>query len=164
MKPKNLNSLVIALGSNLNNPYKNLIKARELLAHQFDEIKASSIYRSEPVDYLEQPEFLNQVIEYELPELTASDALQVLQKIESQFKRVKIVDKGPRVIDLDIIFYGELNLNDTELSIPHPRWAQRSFVVLPLRELPCFKTLEKCFNISKTFDHQSIVYQPKQEE
>jgi 2-amino-4-hydroxy-6-hydroxymethyldihydropteridine diphosphokinase len=69
--------------------------------------------------------------------------------------RVRETFKGPRTIDLDIIFWGLETHHTNLVQIPHPRWVERSFVIRPLQELPFFKTIEKCFTIPKSFHVES---------
>lgn len=127
--------LIIALGSNIEPKREYLQIAIDHLKDHFQLIKLSSIYQSEPVDYLEQDQFLNMVASFQLPDLEPKAVLELLQKIEREMKRVKFIDKGPRNIDLDIIFFGDQQYQDDQLSIPHPRWMLRDFVIYPLLEL-----------------------------
>ena len=146
-------SLIIATGSNLGDKKNHLDRAKELLSHNFKFIAMSKIYQSEAVDYLDQPEFYNQLLEFELPLLSPSQALEIILELEKSMGRVRGISKGPRVIDIDIIFWGTDIVNQKNLSIPHPSWSERSFVALPLQELPYFETLKKSFIIPKTFNN-----------
>jgi 2-amino-4-hydroxy-6-hydroxymethyldihydropteridine diphosphokinase len=144
-------SLIIATGSNLDSPLENLSLARSKLSEKFDLIAESRIYRSAAVDYVNQPDFFNQVLEFRLPRKSAQEVMTLLLELEKNMGRQRDVPRGPRIIDLDIIFWGLTSHNSDTLIIPHPRWAQRSFVIRPLRELPFFQTIEKCFTIPESF-------------
>jgi 2-amino-4-hydroxy-6-hydroxymethyldihydropteridine diphosphokinase len=144
-------SLIIATGSNLGQSEQNLQKAQRELEKCFTLIAASRIYKSKAVDYENQPDFFNQVLEFELPALKPLEVLEILLQIEISMGRTRDVWRGPRTIDLDILFWGLEKISSPTLEIPHPRWAERSFVVWPLRELPFFQTIEKCFTIPESF-------------
>ena len=77
-------------------------------------------------------------------------------EIEKKFGRTREILRGPRLIDIDIIFWGLEKIQTQQVVIPHPRWMDRSFVVRPLQELPFFKTLEKCFTIPKSFEVEAF--------
>lgn len=96
--------------------------------------RTSSIYETEPRDVPQQPWFLNQVIEVET-DLFPKQLLSRIQKIEREMGRKRIVSKGPRVIDIDILLFGDSVLATPELEIPHPRMIERRFVLEPLAEL-----------------------------
>lgn len=96
--------------------------------------KISSFYETEPVDYAEQPWFLNCVVEAET-NLAPLDLLRVLRGIEAQLGSKKEFAKGPRLLDMDILLYGDNAIDLPELQIPHPRMLQRNFVLAPLAEI-----------------------------
>jgi 2-amino-4-hydroxy-6-hydroxymethyldihydropteridine diphosphokinase len=96
--------------------------------------RESSVYETEPVDYLEQAWFLNCVVEAET-HLEPLALLRVLRAIEAQMGSKKEIPKGPRLIDLDILLYGAETVATPELQIPHPRMHLRRFVLVPLAEL-----------------------------
>jgi 2-amino-4-hydroxy-6-hydroxymethyldihydropteridine diphosphokinase len=144
-------SLIIASGSNLGQSQQNLQNAQRELEKYFKLIAVSRIYTSKAVDYENQPDFFNQVLEFELPALKPLEVLEILLQIEKDMGRTRDVWRGPRTVDLDIIFWGMEKISSLNLEIPHPRWLERSFVVHPLRELPFFQTIEKCFTIPLSF-------------
>jgi 2-amino-4-hydroxy-6-hydroxymethyldihydropteridine diphosphokinase len=126
----------IGLGSNLGDRETSLEAARRMLSdHSNVELnKASSLYETEPVGYADQGWFLNQVVEV----VTCLDPyalLRVLQGIERELGRQRLIHWGPRVIDLDVLLYGDAVLNSPELIVPHPRLYERSFVLSPLAEI-----------------------------
>ena len=132
-----METVFIALGSNLGNRGENLRKAIEALAPHVAVRKQSSIYESVPQGVGPQPLSLNMVIAGEttlLPLLL----LGQLKKIEANLGREENTHNLPRPIDLDIIFYGEKIMEKPELTIPHPRMHERAFVLAPLSELALF--------------------------
>ncbi|MCX6571561.1 MAG: 2-amino-4-hydroxy-6-hydroxymethyldihydropteridine diphosphokinase [Candidatus Aminicenantes bacterium] len=125
----------LSLGSNLGNRPRNLARARRLLRENGAEIlRASSVYETEPVDNLDQPWFLNQVLEVR-SSLDPHALLGLAKSVESAMKRVPTAAKGPRTIDIDILFAGDTVLDTPNLVIPHPRLAQRNFVLVPFCEI-----------------------------
>jgi 2-amino-4-hydroxy-6-hydroxymethyldihydropteridine diphosphokinase len=130
-----LKVVYIALGSNIGDRAENLRQAREQIAvPDLRVLRASSIYETAPRDVKDQPWFLNQVIECET-DLFPRQLLARLQKIEKSMGRKRRIAKGPREIDLDILFFGDAVVKAPELEIPHPRIAERRFVLEPLAEL-----------------------------
>jgi 2-amino-4-hydroxy-6-hydroxymethyldihydropteridine diphosphokinase len=125
----------LSLGSNLGNLRRNLERARRLLERGGVEIlKASSVYRTEPVDLADQPWFFNQVVEIRTG-LGPRELLELAKSIEVKMKRALSVPKGPRKIDIDILLAGKTVLETPGLTIPHPRLALRNFVLVPLMEI-----------------------------
>ena len=149
-------SLILALGSNLGNRKKNIEDALGHLKENFEFIALSKIYESGPVDYLKQPAFLNCVAEFKLPKQNPQEILKLIQSIEQQMGRVKVIPKGPRLIDIDIIFWATEIINYPELIVPHPEWQNRDFVYGPLSELPYIKTIEKKFKIPENRIHSKV--------
>ena len=128
-------TVYLSLGSNIGNRAKNLHAAIAALAGAGVRVtKVSSFYETEPVDLREQPWFLNCVVEGET-EVRATQLLKKLREIESRMGSRKLVAKGPRVIDLDILLYGQEMMDTPELQVPHPRMHLRRFVLVPLAEL-----------------------------
>jgi 2-amino-4-hydroxy-6-hydroxymethyldihydropteridine diphosphokinase len=148
-------SLFIATGTNLGDRKQNLIRAKTLLTAYLKLIAASKIYESPAVDYLNQPDFYNQVLEFEIPKENPLEIMCLLLKIELEMGRNREIPKGPRLIDLDILFWDTLKIEEPDLILPHPRLFERSFVVLPLSELPGFKNLQKNFSFSFSFDNMA---------
>lgn len=145
-------SLIIATGSNIGDSVLLLNQARDRLRDMFGIIAESRIYVSKAIEYENQPDFFNQVLECKVPALSPQEVLRKLLQTEKEFGRNRDIPKGPRTLDLDIIFWNLEIINQDALIVPHPRWMQRSFVVKPIQELPFFQTIEKCFTIPKTFD------------
>ena len=138
-------SLFIATGTNLGDRLLNLNQAKDLLTKKYQLLAESRIYQSAAVDYTNQPDFYNQVLEFSTPLITPHECMRELLEIESLMGRSRIVPKGPRLIDLDILFWDLKKINDDQLQLPHPRLFDRSFVVLPLKELPGFQELTDHF-------------------
>lgn len=130
-----MKTVYLALGSNLGDRRAHLDRARELLqTADFVITRISSIYETEPREVRDQPWFLNQVIEAETG-LFPRQLLRHTQQIERRTGRARTIPKGPRVIDIDILLYGEAIVNAADLRIPHPRIGERRFVLEPLAEL-----------------------------
>ena len=129
------NLIYLSLGSNLGDRASNLERAIAALPGAGVRVlRQSSLYETEPVDFLAQPWFLNCVVEAETS-LLPLQLLHALQDIERALGSLKLVTRGPRVIDLDILIYGASVLRTEEIEIPHPRMDRRRFVLVPLAEL-----------------------------
>jgi len=97
-------------------------------------VERSGLYRTDPVEVLDQQEFINQVVACRTDQ-TAPDLLQTCLRIEREMGRVRTRDKGPRIIDLDLLLYGNLTTTGQGLIVPHPRLHLRRFVLVPLAEI-----------------------------
>jgi 2-amino-4-hydroxy-6-hydroxymethyldihydropteridine diphosphokinase len=125
----------LGLGSNLDDPVRRLARARDLIGRQAGKILgASSLYLTEPVGIRRQPWFLNQAIEIESA-LSPLELLGALKRIERTMKRNPGPRYGPRRIDIDILLAGPAVLRTKLLTVPHPRLAERNFVLVPLAEI-----------------------------
>jgi 2-amino-4-hydroxy-6-hydroxymethyldihydropteridine diphosphokinase len=125
----------LSLGSNLGDRAKNLREAIAAVRKAgIDVTRISSGYETEPVDYLDQPWFVNMAAEAET-ELAPGALLQALRGIEAQMGSKKLIAKGPRLIDTDILLYGNEVIDTPELQIPHSRMHLRRFVLEPLAEI-----------------------------
>ena len=125
----------LCLGTNLGDRRRNLERARRRLeAAGLEVLRASSVYRTEPVDWPGQPWFLNQVLKVETS-LGPQEVLELAKSIEAEMKRVTTFEKGPRTIDIDILLAGDAVIDTPVLTIPHPRLAKRNFVLIPLVEI-----------------------------
>lgn len=124
----------LGLGSNLGDRQQNLAQALQLI-HSFTVIqRLSSIYETKPVGYLDQPDFLNLVCQATTA-LSPTTLLQSVKQIEKKLGRQASFRNAPRVIDVDILIYEDLVLESLNLTIPHPRLAERAFVLVPLAEI-----------------------------
>lgn len=126
--------IYLALGTNLGDREANLQAAREALSSRVRLIRASSIYATPPWGYIDQPEFLNQVVEVDTV-LKPLPLLHFLKDIEVKLGREATFRNGPRLIDLDILFYGQAVIDGRILTVPHPRLQDRAFVLVPLDEI-----------------------------
>jgi 2-amino-4-hydroxy-6-hydroxymethyldihydropteridine diphosphokinase len=137
-----MTSAYVGLGSNVGDREANLRQAVEWLrkADGVDIIRVSSIYETAPVGYLEQPDFLNAVVEIKTT-LSPPELLAVTKSIEREQQRVRQVRWGPRTIDLDILLYGDAEVEEDNLRLPHPEVGNRAFVLVPLAEIAPSKRL-----------------------
>lgn len=126
----------IALGANLNQPRRQVLAAFAELAAMpgVRMVRRSSLYRTAPVGYLDQPDFINAVCEIETT-MKPQELLAALLSIERCHGRVRQFPNSPRTLDLDILLYDDLSLQEHGLILPHPRMHQRAFVLEPLREI-----------------------------
>jgi 2-amino-4-hydroxy-6-hydroxymethyldihydropteridine diphosphokinase len=131
-----LSTAFIALGANLDHPGRQIEAGiRELAAlPQTRVVCRSSLYRSAPVGYCDQPDFINAVVQIETG-LKPRELLEALLAIEQRHGRVRDFPNAPRTLDLDIVLYGSLVLHEHGLTIPHPRMHERAFVIVPLAEI-----------------------------
>ena len=126
--------IFLGLGTNLGSREENLSAAREQLAAKTRLLRGSSVYETEPWGYREQPAFLNQVLQLET-DLSPQRLLRFVKRVERALGRTKTFRYGPRLIDIDILFYDQSVINTRQLQIPHPRLAERAFVLVPLAEI-----------------------------
>ena len=128
------------MGANLASPAgapeATLAAAAERLGALGRVIQRSSLYSTEPVGWEDQPRFVNAVIAMET-ELSARELLDALLQVEREFGRQRLagVANGPRTLDLDLLLLGDWVLQEPHLEIPHPRLAERAFVLVPLHEI-----------------------------
>lgn len=126
--------IYIALGSNQDDREALLAAARRALPPEVRPEHASAIYETEPWGYTDQPPFLNQVVQANT-RLAPLGVLDHLKGIEQALGRAQTFRHGPRRIDLDLLFYDDLVMDEPDLTIPHPRIEERAFVLVPLAEL-----------------------------
>ena len=124
----------LALGSNLGNRLASLKNAISNLTPQMDVKKKSPVYETPPWGHTDQPPFLNQCVMVETY-LEPENLLPHLKRLETVLGREPTFENGPRVIDIDILFYDDLILNTPPLVIPHPRMHTRGFVLVPLNDI-----------------------------
>lgn len=130
-----MKTVYLSLGSNVGDREQALRGAIRLLdGADLRVLRVSSVYESEPREVRSQPWFLNLVVEAETS-LFPRQLLTRIQKIELQLGRRRLAAKGPRTIDIDILLYGNFVIETAELKAPHPRMADRRFVLAPMAEL-----------------------------
>jgi 2-amino-4-hydroxy-6-hydroxymethyldihydropteridine diphosphokinase len=127
-------TVYIALGTNLGDRLANLRAAIQSMPPDVHVLTESHVYETPPWGYKDQPAFLNMVVKAET-DLEPEPLLQHLKQLEAQLGREKSVRWGPRLIDLDILFYDNLILDTPPLVIPHPRLHERGFVLVPLTDV-----------------------------
>jgi len=134
----------LSMGSNLGDRMRNLKKAMTLLSSHPDVFvqNVSSVYETDPVDLLDQGDFLNLVCRIET-ELTPLELLHYIQTIEQILLRERTMRFGPRTIDVDILTFDDIVMHTHELTLPHLRMGQRAFVQIPLREILNAETVQK---------------------
>jgi 2-amino-4-hydroxy-6-hydroxymethyldihydropteridine diphosphokinase len=130
-----LKTVYLSLGSNLGDRAAHLRKAiQHLEAGGIHIARSSTVYETQPQDVVDQPWFLNLVVEAET-RLYPMQLLAKVLKTERELGRIRAVPKGPRVIDIDILLYGKAVIETAGLTVPHPRLTERRFVLEPLAEL-----------------------------
>jgi 2-amino-4-hydroxy-6-hydroxymethyldihydropteridine diphosphokinase len=124
----------LSLGSNVGDREAQLRDAQTRLAAVGRVIEVSSFYETEPVEFTEQPWFLNCVVALETTN-TPQDLMAAILRIEEEMGRRRVQNKGPRSIDIDILLFDDVIIDSTDLTIPHPAMHQRRFVLEPLAEI-----------------------------
>ena len=140
----------VSLGSNLGDRAGNLLLGiRGILGAGHEVIRLSQIYETDPVETFSQPKFLNMVAELKVaPRLEPGELLEQLLEIEQLLGRTRDSIKGPRTIDLDLLLYGDQVIDNPRLTLPHPQFHRRRFVLVPLAEL--------CPNLGHPVIHRTI--------
>lgn len=129
-----MTQVYLALGANLGDRERNIQEALYLLSEGMDVRTVSSIYETAPVGYLDQPDFLNAACAGETV-LPPWELLAFCKGVEARLGRVRSFRNAPRAIDIDILLYGDLVIEEPGLTIPHARMAKRAFVLAPLEEI-----------------------------
>lgn len=156
-----MNHVYLMIGGNIGNRLDNLEKARKDIHSKCGPIvQQSSIYETEAWGFKDQPAFYNQALCIDTP-LSPQDLMATLLAIEASMSRERLIPLGPRTIDLDIIYYNETIIETPKLIIPHPRLAERNFVLVPLVEIapdfvhPLFN--KNNFQLYKASTDQAVV-------
>ena len=131
-----MNKAYLGLGTNMGDRFEYLSTACQLIDanENIRIIKKSKLYETKAWGYTDQAEFLNMCIEIET-NLDEYGLLEACEQVEQMLNRERIIRWGPRTIDVDILFYNDIILDDEKLSIPHPRISERAFVLIPLMDL-----------------------------
>ncbi len=130
-----MNSVYLLIGGNLGDRIENLVTASSLIEAELGKIiKTSSIYQTASWGITEQPEFLNQVLLVKT-NLPAKKLMQLILSIENKMGRIRSQKNASRVIDIDILFFNDEIINQSNLTIPHPEIQNRRFVLVPLNEI-----------------------------
>lgn len=128
--------MILSIGSNIGDRKANIEEAVRLI-NSLDGtrvLKVSGMYETEPVGYEDQPYFLNICVLINTTQ-TPMELLDSVHGIENGLKRTRVIRWGPRTIDIDIIIYGNVKMDTNELTIPHPRYQQRAFVLRPMADI-----------------------------
>lgn len=130
-------TVYLALGSNLGDRRSNLLEAISQLRQKVNVLQLSSVYETEAAYVLDQPRYLNMVVRgtVDAERVPPGELLRFLKSIERRLGRLPTVRFGARPIDVDILLYGDWQVAESELTIPHPRMAERAFVLQPLAEI-----------------------------
>lgn len=140
-------TVYLALGSNLGERLEYLREALKRLPPEVELLKVSSVYETAPVGYQDQPNFLNMACQGKT-RLSPRALLRYVKEIEKAIGRQETFRNGPRVIDIDILLYDQRCIQENDLVIPHPRMAERAFVLAPLAEIAP--------NVVEPIHHQTI--------
>ena len=133
-KSRNVHPIYLALGTNLGHREANLKRAIKKLSPRVTVRATSKLYETAPAYVLNQPAFLNMAVKGETT-LSPQDLLVYLKRIENGLGREQTIRYGPRIIDLDIIFYDDWVVDTPDLQIPHPHLTERGFVLYPLADI-----------------------------
>ncbi len=129
-----MNYIYLSLGSNLGDRISNLREAVRRISRFLDILEVSSVYESEPFGFQNQSTFLNMVI-LGVGSMPPENLLEMVKGVEGLMGRNKPFPNAPRIIDIDILIYGDLRLNEEHLKIPHPGLFERKFMFLPALEI-----------------------------
>jgi 2-amino-4-hydroxy-6-hydroxymethyldihydropteridine diphosphokinase len=130
-----MKDIYFSLGSNIGDRALNVARAIEALpAHGVHVVRQSALYETEPVELRVQDWFLNCVVEVDT-QLTPQELMHELLEIERSMGRLRLAPKGPRIMDMDILLFGTAIVREPRLEIPHPRMAERRFVLVPFAEI-----------------------------
>ena len=127
-----MKTIYLGLGSNLEDKEANLRYATEMLAPEIKVTKTSKVYETEPMYIEDQPKFLNMVVAA-TTELLAKEVFEKIKSIEKEMGEHE--HNEPRIIDIDLLFYGSEIINTPELTVPHPKIAERQFVLEPMADI-----------------------------
>ncbi len=129
-----MHTIYVALGANIGNKKETIEKAITLLKEKVHVQKSAPIYETKPWGYIAQDNFLNTALKG-TTKLSPQDLLVFIKNIEKKLGRIKRFKNGPREIDIDILFYDDIIHKNKDLQIPHPRIAERNFVLQPLQDI-----------------------------
>ncbi|MEK6625504.1 MAG: 2-amino-4-hydroxy-6-hydroxymethyldihydropteridine diphosphokinase [Bdellovibrionota bacterium] len=152
-----MKAMMLALGTNVGNKIANLRQATTHISQYFLIKEVSRIYRSNPIGYLPQPDFYNLVMFCDLPTHPPFECLTILQKIESDMGRIRDIPQGPRIIDIDMLFFGTMELQTSQLILPHPQWHLRSFTVYPIMEISAYNNIKLSFTMQTLPDRKGLM-------
>lgn len=159
MSGHNSERAFLGLGGNLGDPRRTMVQALQMLdrAPGLSVLEVSSLYRTRPWGREDQPDFLNAVAGVET-RLSPREVLELCLATELALKRERRERWGPRLIDLDLLLFDALNLDEAGLQVPHPRMRERAFVMVPLAEIAPAITIagETAAAIAAALEHDGI--------
>lgn len=129
-----MNKAYLGLGTNMGDRLEYISTACKILSENVTISKKSKIYETKAWGYTDQADFLNMCLEIET-NLNEYELLELCENVEQRLNRERIIRWGPRTIDVDILFFNDIILDNKKLSIPHPRISERAFVLIPLMDL-----------------------------
>lgn len=129
-----MHNVYLSIGSNIGDSLATIKEAIIKLKDFCTKVEVSSFYKTKPMHYIEQDDFINAMI-YVQTSLSPLDLLDKLQELELLYKRQRLIRYGPRTLDIDIILFDDEIINNTRLCVPHARMHERAFVLVPLCEL-----------------------------
>ncbi len=133
-EPSSPREVLLALGANLDRPLERLREAVTRLAAELDDLRVSGVYRTPSEGSADQSDYLNAVVRGRTTR-SPRELLELAHRLEAEQGRVRPYPGAPRTLDVDVLFVGNLTVNEPGLTVPHPRWASRDFVVVPLLDV-----------------------------
>ncbi len=127
-------TVLLGLGANLGDALAHLRFAAEALADVLSDVRASAVYRTPPVGPQPQPDYLNAVMRGRTRR-SARETLRLAAELERAARRTRPYANAPRTLDVDLLFHGDSVIHEADLEVPHPRWSERAFVVVPLLDV-----------------------------
>ncbi|MBI2521376.1 MAG: 2-amino-4-hydroxy-6-hydroxymethyldihydropteridine diphosphokinase [Bdellovibrio sp.] len=152
-----MKAMMLALGTNLGDKVGHLRKAIANIGRQFVIKEISRVYRSNPIGYLQQPDFYNLVMLCDPPPYSPLKCLSILQEIEIEMGRIRSIPQGPRIIDIDMLFFGMMKIQTLALTLPHPQWQLRAFTLYPLMELVVYDKIKMNYTIQTLPDRKGLL-------
>jgi 2-amino-4-hydroxy-6-hydroxymethyldihydropteridine diphosphokinase len=151
---KIISNVFIGLGANLFDPVQQLQQAMQALncLPEIKVVKQSSLYLSAPIGYLDQPDFINAVVQIETS-LSPRDLLNALLALELRNGRTREFVNAPRTLDLDLLLYGDIQHHEFGLTVPHPQMHLRAFVLQPLLEIAPDSIIPGIGSVAKMASH-----------
>ncbi len=126
--------VLLGLGANLGDALSRFQRAIEFLSMSLSEIRTSAVYRTPPVSVDAQPDYLNAVVRGRTLR-TPHETLELARELEAAAGRTRPYPNAPRTLDVDLLFHGASVIHEQDLEVPHPRWSERAFVVVPLLDV-----------------------------
>lgn len=126
--------VLLALGANLGDALGQIRAAVDALAEKLSDVRTSAVYRTPPVGAVPQPDYFNAVV-WGRTDRSPRETLRLASELEEAARRTRPYPNAPRTLDVDLLFHGTSVIHEGDLEVPHPRWSQRAFVVVPLLDV-----------------------------